>query len=188
MHQWMPMAILAVALCLVLGNRALRKGRSLPDPLLFPLIVEVCGDVVRPGVYLAEGPEITVEQVLQLAGGLKGGPQDGVPEDVLTRKIKTLQRVRAELSPVTPSVSLHIEPMSARHRLAMGGKLDINEASEEELLLVPQMQPRHAAAIVLRRQRIPWAHVGELVELPGIGPKTVERWRSYLSPEERSSP
>jgi DNA uptake protein ComE-like DNA-binding protein len=70
--------------------------------------------------------------------------------------------------------------MEASVRLTLGEKLDLNQASAEELCLVPGMQPVMATAIVTRRSRQPWDDLQELVEISGVGPRTLEKWGNYL--------
>ncbi len=83
------------------------------------------------------------------------------------------------------SAEIHVEPMPAAARLTLGEKLDVNIASEEELMLVPQMKTGFAATIVNRRLRQVWQNLDELEEIPGVGPKTVASWRNYLDANER---
>lgn len=71
--------------------------------------------------------------------------------------------------------------MPAAPRLTLGEKLDVNRASADELMLVPQMKVDAAAAIVNRRRQSCWRSLAELEKIPGVGPKTVERWQLYLT-------
>ena len=71
--------------------------------------------------------------------------------------------------------------MDAAARLTLGIALDIDRASEQELLNVPGMKPEWARYIALRREKAPWRTLEELEEISGVGPKTVEKWREYLT-------
>jgi competence protein ComEA len=64
--------------------------------------------------------------------------------------------------------------------LALGLKLDLNSASLDELLLVPKMHPKIAAAIIERRQEDEWEQIDDLIEIRGVGPKTVQNLQDYL--------
>ena len=77
--------------------------------------------------------------------------------------------------------------MPAAARLALGEKLNVNEATEDELMLVPQMKVGFASAIINRRSRQKWQRLEELEEISGVGPKTVERWQSYLVANQNSA-
>ncbi|WP_026162280.1 ComEA family DNA-binding protein [Corynebacterium ulceribovis] len=59
---------------------------------------------------------------------------------------------------------------------ATGGKVNVNTASETELETLPGIGPATAAAIVAFRQdNGPFTSVAQLGEVPGIGPKKLER-------------
>jgi DNA uptake protein ComE-like DNA-binding protein len=77
-------------------------------------------------------------------------------------------------------VEVGVEAMPAAARLTLGEKLNVNTSSEEELMLVPQMRAGFAAAIANRRPKSGWESLDDLEEIPGVGPKTVEKWRNYL--------
>lgn len=56
--------------------------------------------------------------------------------------------------------------------------VNINTATEEQLMTVPSIGPARAAQIVAGR---PWKPVDELVDIQGIGPKQVENLRPFLT-------
>jgi competence ComEA-like helix-hairpin-helix protein len=59
------------------------------------------------------------------------------------------------------------------------GPVDINAATEEELVRLPGVGPVRAAAIVrLREERGGFGSVDDLLEIRGIGPVTLEKLRS----------
>jgi len=60
---------------------------------------------------------------------------------------------------------------------AFEGVLDVNQASAAELDRVPWMSPDMAAGIVAGR---PWTRIDDLVQVSGIGEKTLEKVRPYL--------
>lgn len=169
-------AILVFSLLLLRYHNRNLPPSGLPE---HPLIVEIAGEVRNPGVYVLEGPALTVEEAIGYAGGLKDGMlfsrSDSAPHKTLTHMKRLVIEMAGE-----GRVMVKTEAMSAKNRLALGGKLDINKASEEELLLVPRMQPSFATAIVERRKTQPWTNLADLTEIPGIGLKTVEKWRQYL--------
>ena len=76
-----------------------------------------------------------------------------------------------------PRVSIE----SARETLQMPARLDVNTAREYELMLVPGIGPQTARAIVeYRRTHGPFVHLEDLIQVSGIGPKTLERLRPHL--------
>jgi len=62
-------------------------------------------------------------------------------------------------------------------RLLYGLPLDLNRADAASLEVLPGIGPARAAAIVAAR---PFAQVGELSRVPGIGPGTLARIAPYL--------
>lgn len=60
--------------------------------------------------------------------------------------------------------------------------VDLNSATEQELTALPGIGPVRAAAVVeLREDRGRFSSVEELLEVKGIGPKTLERVRPLVS-------
>ncbi len=72
-----------------------------------------------------------------------------------------------------------------RSRLAEGGRIDLNRATEEDLQLLPGIGPARSRDIVEHReQHGPFPTVEALREVHGIGPVTLERLHPYLEVEE----
>jgi DNA uptake protein ComE-like DNA-binding protein len=73
-----------------------------------------------------------------------------------------------------------VEKMCAAALLVIGKKLNPNDLTKDELSLIPGMRDAFAESIVIRRKEKLWTSIKELDEIPGVGPKTVERWKKYL--------
>jgi competence protein ComEA len=182
--QWVAITILAALIFSILLVRLYRKGLSLSGIPTIPLMVAVVGEIKRPGIYLMEGPEVTVAQTIEAAGGFRHGIFEGAHKDFGPQKIYNGELVRIASSEPGP-VEVRVEKMPSAARLTLGEKLNVNIASEEDLMLVPQMKAGMAAAIINRRSRQTWQNLEELEEISGVGPKTVEKWRSYLEANEK---
>lgn len=65
-------------------------------------------------------------------------------------------------------------------RAAAALVLDLNHASAEELTQLPGIGPKRAEAIVARRKQRPFTRVTQLLEVKGIGKRTLERLRPHL--------
>jgi competence protein ComEA len=63
---------------------------------------------------------------------------------------------------------------------AEGSQVNLNKASVEQLTELPYVGPKRAAQIVERRQQKPFQSIDELLEIKGIGPKTLEKIRPYV--------
>jgi len=163
--------LLAITLTAGLLWRSYRKQAPLPANRPSPVIVEVKGDVPLPGIHLLEHGRATVLDALSAAGRTGNLPRS-------ERALQSGESVRV----VNRGTGVRVEVgrMAAAARLACGLKIDINSASEKDLLLVPQMRPHIASAIVTRRERKAWKNVEELREIHGIGFKTVQRLNGFL--------
>lgn len=184
--QWAAIAILATLVFFILLVRFYRKGLPPSGIPPIPLVVGVAGDIKRPGIYLMGGPEVTVGQAIETAGGLRNRTSMGGLQVLALQEMHNGQLVRVASSG-RETVEIRVETMPSAARLTLGEKLDVNIASEEELMLVPQMKAGFAAAIVNRRSKQAWRNLDELEGIPGVGPKTVEKWRNYLEASEKST-
>ena len=62
-----------------------------------------------------------------------------------------------------------------------GGVINLNEASPDQLVLLPGVGPSRATAIVNYRKQHPFKHVEELQRIKGIGKKIFVRLRPLLA-------
>ena len=171
--------VLAALMFLALLLSSFKNDQTLRVPCPLPLVVDVQGEIDNPGVHLSSGPCATLAEVLKAAGVPEERIRGKTIEESCRRLVCSGQSVHAVYSEAG-DLTVWMEPMPANARLTLGKKLDLNETSEEELCLVPLMKPEFASAIVNRRKRRPWEHLGELREISGIGPKTAEKWKDYL--------
>jgi competence protein ComEA len=177
--QWLAIMVLAALIFAILLAQSYQKHSPLSAIEPSPVVFAVEGAVKEPGVYLLEGPEVTISRALKIAGGLRNDGSKAVPEDLALRIIGTGQKVQVASSGDDP-VEIRVETMPAAALLTLGEKLNVNTSSEEDLMLVPQMKSGFAAVIVNHRLRKPWQSLEELEEIPGVGPRTIEKWTYYL--------
>lgn len=72
-------------------------------------------------------------------------------------------------------------PVGGWQGLLLGQPLDLNAATLEDLQALPRVGPKTAAAILAARQeRGRFSQVDDLLEVRGIGPKTLERLRPLV--------
>jgi len=68
-------------------------------------------------------------------------------------------------------------------------RLDINAATEDQLVILPGIGPKKARAIVDWRDRNgPFKNLDELTSVHGIGPKTLEGLRQYVFTDWKGEP
>ena len=85
-------------------------------------------------------------------------------------------------SPAGPHLSCgRGSPLGAQARLIIGLKLDLNRADSKQLQLIPGIGPARAAKIVeLRTRKGGFSSLDELIQVRGIGDKTLEKLRPWL--------
>jgi competence protein ComEA len=66
-------------------------------------------------------------------------------------------------------------------KAAPTGLIDLNRATAAELQRLPGIGPKLSARIVAARERQPFRRVEDLRKVSGIGPKTLERLRPYVT-------
>ncbi len=77
--------------------------------------------------------------------------------------------------------SVRVESMVGAARLVCGVGLDLNRATQEDLVLLPGIGQKRARQIVeFREANGPYSEPADLVRIKGIGEKTVERIRPWL--------
>lgn len=71
--------------------------------------------------------------------------------------------------------------VAMHHRAALGAEpVDLNTAPESVLQSLPGIGPKKAAAIVALRTKRPLSRVSQLLEVRGIGKKTLERLKPLV--------
>ena len=155
-----------------------------------PVVVDVGGAVVHPGVYKLDGGS-RVADALAAAGGVT---LDGDDERLnKAEKLSDGVRIFVPHRGVAPPAVVGITPSAGRGTggAASGGGggsagtpaiVNLNTADAIQLDSLPGVGPATAAAIVqFRTQHGPFASVDKLTDVPGIGPAKLERLRSFLT-------
>lgn len=132
------------------------------------ILVHVAGAVSYPGVYaLPEGAR--VHEAVAAAGG-------PLPEGNL--HALNLAEPLYDGRKVTVPFAADLEPGVAER----DGRVNINTATAAELEKLPGIGPAKAAAIAAYREKNgPFKSLEQLAEVSGIGPKTVEALRDYIT-------
>ena len=165
--------LLSAALFVFLLARAQWKAPPPAPEVPAPVVVEIKGDVSKPGIYTLDAAAATVSSAAAMAGC-----SQPIAADVAHRKLVSGQCL--EILRQETGATVRFGRMPGAALLSLGLKLDLNSASLDELLLVPKMHPKIAAAIIERRREKEWEQIGDLIELRGVGEKTVQNLRDYL--------
>lgn len=161
-------------------------GTKVPQPTATPAPIEVLikGQVASPGIYLL-GKESRLMDLIELAGGLTNQADVNRINDVFLlrdgdyfyipsndEKIPETARNAPDNSPLGQG-SLYDFP------------LDINTASQEALETLPGIGPSKAADIIAYRDQAgSFVTIEDLLNVPGIGPTTLDSIREYLIIED----
>ncbi|MCL6450649.1 MAG: helix-hairpin-helix domain-containing protein [Acetobacteraceae bacterium] len=140
--------------------------------------VHVCGAVARPGVYRFR-PGSRVQDAITAAGGaapgaalealnlaapLRDGQKVEVPEKPPGGQAKGPSARAPGVVPPTPD-----------------NPLDLNSAGRQALEALPGIGPRLAERVLrYREEHGPFRRVEDLLEVEGIGPRTLERLRPLV--------
>ncbi len=173
-HTRTRAAILIVSLVLLFLSLARSRG-SVPLPApegSSAVVVEVKGEVARPGIYILDITTATAGFAASLAGRTE------MP--VVTASQKLISGQSMEVLGHGTGTTIRLGHMPGAVLLTCGLKLDLNSASRDELLLIPHMRSVIADAIVDGRREKKWEQVDDLTEIRGVGPKTVQKLRDYL--------
>ena len=154
-----------------------------PEPELREIIVHIVGAVYSPGVYvLPYGARI--HDVLSLAGG--------ATEDADLRRINLAALAVDAMQIIVPyygeeidEVFVYAEPASHAAQTSpvqsSSGLVNINTATNAELQTLPGIGPVLADAIIsFRETHGNFQTVEELINVPRIGPATLERLRPLV--------
>ena len=146
------------------------------EPLI--LLVDIKGAIKHPGLYkINEGDR--VQDVIDLAGGLK--------EDADEKQVNLAQRLQDEMVIYIPTIGEeieHIQPniSSTNTQNAQDGKVAINHATAEEIQTLNGIGPKKAETIIAyREENGPFHTIEDLLNVSGIGEKTLENIRDQIS-------
>ena len=147
----------------------------LPTPTPLPLRVYVCGAVHEPGVYRLP-PGSLVEDAIRAAGGPT--EEADLIRINLARELLDQQQVYVpyldEVNPY-PTLSGGVAPTATPQRI------DLNTATAAELEALPHVGPTLAREIVAYRETYgPFQTVEDLLNVPGVGPSTLEEIRPWV--------
>lgn len=146
-------------------------------PMLSPkppaqVVVEVTGEVARPGVYAFPAPP-----TLPAAWRQAGGPE---PPPVSDLKLSPGSRLE-----VTQGSRYVLGRMSGPQLLTLGLALDINTATREDLEALPGIGLVLAQRIVAYRQAHgPFRQPEDLLAVSGIGAKKLETLKPLVTVQE----
>jgi competence protein ComEA len=150
----------------------------LPPPTSVPLQVYVVGAVVQPGIQ-ALPPGSRVQDALVAAGGLL--PEANTTVLNLAAYVADGERIYVPLSIPTEERAMSTDPIQTSGY----GLININTASQAELEKLPGIGPVTAQNIITYRDTNGrFASIEAILDVPGIGPKTLEEIQQLICVED----
>lgn len=142
------------------------------------LLVDVKGEVISPGVYdIREGERMI--DVIQRAGGMTADADEtrvnlaAILEDEMVIYIPKIGEEEEIAATLTAN--------DGRGQPRDTGKVEINRANSAELETLPGIGPAKAAAIIsYREQHGPFKTIEDLLNISGIGPKSLEKLKDHV--------
>jgi len=144
-------------------------------PVKQQLLVQVVGAVVRPGVYQLESGARVFDAVAAAGGFTKQADQASIN---LVRPIADGEQILIATLAQTAALNQNScgGTGSGGSAANLGGKLNLNRASESQLDSLPGIGPTLAGRIVDYRQANgQFASINDLAKIAGIGPKLLSQ-------------
>ena len=131
------------------------------------IYVHVCGAVQNEGVYeLPIGSRIY--EAIEKAGGFR--------EDAATTEINQAEVLEDAMKVYVPTIAELLEMQSKK-----SGKVNINQASKEELMTLPGVGEAKAESIIQYREANgSFKHIEEIMEITGIKEGLYEKIKEFI--------
>ncbi|TCW37735.1 competence protein ComEA [Laceyella sacchari] len=140
------------------------------------IIIDVKGAVHKPGIYHFS-TEARVYEALERAGGARDEADLG--------RVNLAEPLRDGMVLYIPKQGEQGTPfmeMAKADSADASGKINVNTATVEELDKLNGIGPSKAEAIVrYREEHGPFQSVEDIAQVPGIGAKTVEKFREQIT-------
>ena len=164
-----------------------------PPPTQSPIVVQIIGAVVKPGVYsMPDGSR--VQDAVDAAGGflavadsnsinLAARLEDGQQVNIPVLGGSTSAAGGSALVPLaTAPAPFTIVSTSTPTSVSSANLININTATVQQLDALPGIGPVTAQSIVTyREQHGPFQHIEDIMNVPGIGPVTFDHIQNLIT-------
>lgn len=139
------------------------------------IMVDVQGSVKKPGVYkMRDGDRVM--HAIQKAGGFQEGAE--------LRSVNQALKISDEMIVYVASKGEEytVQGVEGNTSSQTGGLIKINSADEASLQMLNGVGPAKAQSIITyREEHGPFTSMEQLMEVRGIGEKTIEQWKGKIS-------
>ncbi len=159
-----------------------KPGRAVllrPAPTARPLVINIDGAVISPGVYTLPVQSRVVDAV-EAAGGLTENASPGYVN--LAAELEDGSHIYIPArNPVDDSAEMEGRVVGLSENGELVSLVNINQASLEVLVSLPGIGPVTAEKIINYREEQLFTRIEEIQKVPGIGPATYEQIKIYLT-------
>ncbi len=178
-QQWILWSLSLFAL-LLLYLKFFYHPSPPPEPIGQEIVVEIEGEIQKPGIYLFHSPP-TMKEVIERGGGFR--ETISLPVQLSSERLRTGTLMTIEKR-LPGEIHIKIGRMEAPKLLVFSIPLDLNRVSSEELLLIPGIGESLSQEIITYRQkRRGFRSVEELKEIKGIGEAKFQSIKRYFTVE-----
>jgi competence protein ComEA len=170
--------LLSAGLILLINKPIPSKAILLrPPPTTLPIVVNIDGGVLKPGVYSLP-PGSRVFEVVERAGGFSENASPG-SINLAAHLIDGAHVYVPVQDQVLDNHTGSVLTMSDTGELI--ALVNINQAPQEVLINLPGIGPVTAQKIIEYREKQAFTRIEDIQKVPGIGPATFEQIKSYLT-------
>jgi competence protein ComEA len=156
-----------------------------PVPTKPPIVIQIMGEVVKPGVYsMPDGSR--VNDAINAAGGLLADADTSSLN--LAALLEDGQQINITASGSSSSVIIPTSPpfkvvaTLTATATTTASLININTATVTQLDTLPGIGPVTAQSIITyRQQHGPFQHIEDIMNVPGIGPATFDRIKNLIT-------
>ena len=159
-----------------------KPGRAVllrPAPTARPLVINIDGAVISPGVYTLPVQSRVIDAV-EAAGGLAENASPGSVNLAAELEDEGHIYIPAR-NPVDNSTELEGSAIGLSEDGELVSLVNINQASLEVLISLPGIGPVTAEKIIDYREEQLFTRIEEIQKVPGIGPATFEQIKIFLT-------
>lgn len=170
--------VLALLILALIYFKFYYRPPSAPEETYQEVVIEIVGEVQKPGLYIFKNPPTLIEAV-EKAGGLKESARFEGNQSSELLETGTLLTVSRQSSTV---IKITLTRMEARKLLTFFIPLDLNRVSVEDLCLIPGIGESLAREIVTyRERRRGFRSVEELKNVKGIEKKKYQAFKTFFT-------
>ena len=159
-----------------------KPGRSVllrPPPTSIPMVVNIDGEVIKPGVYTLP-KNSRVSDAVEAAGGFTKEASPGSVNLAALLEDGTHIYIPALITSGDPEGNPALSALGLSLEGEMIPLININQAGLNELVSLPGIGPVTAEKIIKYREENLFTRIEDIQKVPGIGPATFEQIKIYL--------